>query len=186
MIINFRYHVFTITAIFAALGLGILIGSSIIGNDGILAEQKFIIENISKDIDRLQNRNQNLLNDLNQLNQKLTNKRKIEENLYPLLIKDLLKNKKLCIMYNNLNQDKINEVKNYFEIMGSKTDFIQVDNNSMIEKIIGDNNTSYDQIITWNMDKQFVRERGNLVNYDNIDTLGLITNILKRGLSKGD
>ena len=40
MFMNLRYHIFTISAIFAALGIGILIGTCIIGDEGLLEEQQ--------------------------------------------------------------------------------------------------------------------------------------------------
>lgn len=75
MIINFRYHIFTITAIFAALGIGILIGSSIIGNEGLLEEQQRIVREISNDIDRMKDENTRLLKSISSLEANLDYKK---------------------------------------------------------------------------------------------------------------
>ncbi len=57
MFLDLRYHLTTIIAIFLSLGIGILIGTALIGDDGIVMEQQKIIAQIEDDLQtlRLQN-----------------------------------------------------------------------------------------------------------------------------------
>ncbi|AZR73510.1 hypothetical protein BBF96_09000 [Anoxybacter fermentans] len=57
MVIDIRYHLTTIIAIFLSLGIGILIGSAMIGDDGVVREQQKLIIQIEKDLKNLRNQN---------------------------------------------------------------------------------------------------------------------------------
>lgn len=181
MIINFRYHVFTITAIFAALGLGILIGSSIVGNDVLLEEQKRIVKNISDDITRLQNENNELLEGVHSLKKELSYKKNIEEELYPLLLKDVMKNKKFFLLYNNVPQERVEELNYYFQLMEAEYDIM---NYKLLQ--LDFNYESYNQVVAWNIDKSLDNLKNHIdlesvsfINYYEEDVQGLIFSIIK-------
>lgn len=57
MVIDLKYHLSTIIAIFLALGIGILIGSAMIGDDGMVREQQHLIVQIEKDLNSLRSQN---------------------------------------------------------------------------------------------------------------------------------
>lgn len=57
MVIDLKYHLTTIIAIFLALGIGILVGSAMIGDDGIVREQQKLIVQIEDDLQGLRNQN---------------------------------------------------------------------------------------------------------------------------------
>lgn len=57
MVIDLKYHLTTIIAIFLALGIGILVGSAMIGDDGIVREQQKLIVQIEDDLQILRNQN---------------------------------------------------------------------------------------------------------------------------------
>lgn len=57
MVIDLKYHLTTIIAIFLALGIGILVGSTMIGDDGIVREQQKLIVQIEDDLQILRNQN---------------------------------------------------------------------------------------------------------------------------------
>lgn len=57
MVIDLKYHLTTIIAIFLALGIGILIGSAMIGDDGMVREQQLLIVQIEKDLNSLRTQN---------------------------------------------------------------------------------------------------------------------------------
>ncbi|SHG36776.1 Copper transport outer membrane protein, MctB [Thermosyntropha lipolytica DSM 11003] len=96
--VDIRYHIATIIAVFLALGLGILIGSTIKG-DGILVDQQ------QKIIDRLENEFKVLRERENVLLKQNENKNRIIENyenysrtVMPFLVKDHLKDYKLAVV----------------------------------------------------------------------------------------
>lgn len=50
---SLRYHVVSLAAVFVALGVGMLVGATMIGDDGILRQQEAMIERLRLDFDRL-------------------------------------------------------------------------------------------------------------------------------------
>lgn len=186
MIINFRYHVFTITAIFAALGIGILIGSSIIGNEGLLEEQRRIVKNISEDINRLKEENTQLLESIHLLEKDLLYKKDIEQKVYPLLLKDLMEEKRFCLFYNNVTDKQLEELAYYFGLMDVDYNILNYAKEDEQEKF--SNLSSFNYFISWNIDKPLnefmkvsVEELKNypIFNYQGEDVQGLIINIIK-------
>lgn len=53
MIIDIRYHIASLVSVFLALGLGILIGSALLGNDPLVKEQEKMISRLEKEFDRM-------------------------------------------------------------------------------------------------------------------------------------
>lgn len=53
MIIDLRHHIFSLVAVFLALGLGIAVGSSLPGADTLLREQEKVISQLEKDFEQL-------------------------------------------------------------------------------------------------------------------------------------
>lgn len=60
MILNHRYHLFTLIAIFFALGVGLLIGSTLVVRNTLLEEQKRLILRMEKDFHTLRQENREL------------------------------------------------------------------------------------------------------------------------------
>lgn len=74
MIIDFRYHIASLVAIFIALGLGILIGSTLVGQDfmeNVANEQRALIERLEEDYLSLRQETKNLKLELNEKNSQL-------------------------------------------------------------------------------------------------------------------
>mgnify|MGYP006280339163 CR=1 FL=1 len=57
MVIDIRYHITTIIAVFLSLGIGILVGSTMIGDDGVIREQQKLIIQIEEDLKILRTQN---------------------------------------------------------------------------------------------------------------------------------
>src|SRR5690554_8050769 len=98
MIINFRYHIFTITAIFAALGLGILIGSSIIGHEGLVEEQEKLINNIANSIKQLSTENMQLKSELGIMKERVEYYSELEMNLLALIVEERLADREYLLV----------------------------------------------------------------------------------------
>ncbi len=185
MIINFRYHIFTITAIFAALGLGILIGSSIIGHEGLLDEQRHIIKNISNDINNLKKENKSLTLGISTLEQKLTERDNLEKSIVSLLLTDYMKEEQLILIYNDLDQENINELSNYLKIMGTNFDLYDFQDFDR-DSFSSEENNEFDRVITWNIDTSLSTHLDGLninntaiLEYNKRDVLGLLFNIIE-------
>lgn len=159
MIINFRYHAFTIAAIFAALGIGILIGSSLIGHDGLIEEQKKLISNIGLEINNLREDNLSLRNNIQRLKLNSAEQKQSIEDLLSYIIKNYLGsksyyvigdfteeyNKELAFLKNNFKFNlmvcsSLNEIKKNINydgvIINNKEDVDLVKNKINHDKII--------------------------------------------------
>ncbi|GAV22349.1 copper transporter [Carboxydothermus pertinax] len=123
MIIDFKYHIASLIAVFLALGLGIFIGTSLgydsnIG-EAILNQQKQLTQGIEKRLDELKKKN----DELEALNEELevTNKvlKQYQEETLPVLIKGKLTGKKVAIIvtgYYGLNE----EIKGVLKTAGAE------------------------------------------------------------------
>ncbi len=141
MIIDFKYHLFTITVIFIALGIGILLGSSIIGQDGLVEEQKKIILNIGNEIESLREKNNSFKNEISTLNNKLKLHKKIEEGIFSNRFKNLISGNNYLIV----TQENKELELNYFEDLGVSFTFISdINNLNELKK------NKYNKIIVWN------------------------------------
>lgn len=119
MIVNFRYHVFTITAIFAALGIGILIGSSFIGHEGLLEEQKKIINDIANNLNNLRSENFKLKENNQTLQDELSYREQLEQQLLALAAKNgLIEKKYVLITTGKMNKTVNNKINDYFSQIG--------------------------------------------------------------------
>ncbi|QTL98503.1 hypothetical protein GM661_11245 [Iocasia frigidifontis] len=178
MIINFRYHIFTITAIFAALGIGILIGSSFVADQGIVEEQKRIITKIGSDINNIKNKNLSLQDKLVELEKEIEYRQKMEKEILSLLLKDSLKEKKYYMVdQGSISLEFKNELKEILNKAGAWINIIDGPiNNDDLEGI--------NKVIYWNCDQikneavEGVQQEKYLF-YNQEDLLGLILTLLK-------
>lgn len=53
MIIDIRYHIASLVAVFLALGIGILIGSALLGNDALVSEQEKMLSRLELEFNRV-------------------------------------------------------------------------------------------------------------------------------------
>lgn len=179
MIITFKQHLFTITAIFAALCLGILIGSTVVGEDGLLLEQRKIISGIRKEIDNVELEKSKLVDELSALESEFYTRVKIEEKIFSLALKDFLENKHYYLFYENLELDKINELQSLVRLMGGELSYIkEFDEDFLVNQKIENPN-----LIKWNYNKslpeRIKNDKTRLIEYQEDSTLGLIYTIIE-------
>ncbi|NLZ92903.1 MAG: copper transporter [Firmicutes bacterium] len=93
-----RDHVISLVAVFLALGLGIIIGTSISENM-LVTQQRLLIEQMTNDYRSLREERMQLEASLQSLTRDLYLWEKFQEALYPNLVKDALKEKKIAIIY---------------------------------------------------------------------------------------
>lgn len=53
MLIDLKYHISSLAAVFLALGLGIIIGGALLGSDTLVQEQEKVISHLEKDFEQL-------------------------------------------------------------------------------------------------------------------------------------
>lgn len=94
MILNLRYHIFTLMAIFLALGAGLLIGSTIVVKDSLLEEQQRLIRQLEKDFLDLRGANRELLSQNEKIARELLNEREL---LLSVFLEGVLKELRISI-----------------------------------------------------------------------------------------
>lgn len=90
MIVDIRYHIASLAAVFLALALGILIGTSMISSDAINEQQKKMIEGLEKEFAVLREENKVNADALMQAQEVIANQQKFNERVLPLLVLSLI------------------------------------------------------------------------------------------------
>lgn len=89
--IDIRYHIASIVAVFLALGLGILIGSTIVGDDLLVDQQKKVIDRLEQQFEDLRTRETELTTE-NEYKANLISKyENYSQAVQPLLVQNHLK-----------------------------------------------------------------------------------------------
>lgn len=101
MIIDLKYHIASLISVFLALGIGILIGSAVLGNDVndvIVQQQKQIVDNLQTDFDQMRKENQSAQDEIKTYKAALGIHKQFEQSIIPALIQKKLKDKKIAII----------------------------------------------------------------------------------------
>jgi hypothetical protein len=105
MIIDFRYHVATLAAVFLALALGILIGTTMIGNDVLVKEQKRLIDRLEQDFSSIRAEKKALSGRIAELESEVERDKQFEKVVLPPLIKNRLSGKRIAVVCTYDTQD---------------------------------------------------------------------------------
>ncbi|SJZ85258.1 copper transporter [Selenihalanaerobacter shriftii] len=156
MVIDLRYQIITVVIIFLSLGIGILIGSSMVGEEGVIKEQKRLISRLETDFNQLRQNNQQFQNQVQSLQEKLETNHKFQEKILPLVIKDKINGSKVLVVYNNDDfKEKAAKMKQILRIAGSDKITIKTVNNLKENSKI----ETYDYLICLGKEEFFV-DRG--------------------------
>jgi len=96
--IDIRYHIATLVAVFLALGLGILIGSGLVNNDVISEQQAKITDQLKQEFEDLRGQKVELTAQNNYLNQTLKLHDEFNRELMPALIKNRLTGEQVAVV----------------------------------------------------------------------------------------
>lgn len=96
--IDIRYHIASIVAVFLALGLGILIGSTIVGDDLLVDQQKKVIDRLEQQFEDLRTRETELTADIEYKTNIINKYENYSQAVQPLLIKGHLKDYKVALV----------------------------------------------------------------------------------------
>ncbi len=107
--LDFRYHITSLVAVFLALALGILLGSVIV-DKGIIAEQQgALIDSVKSDVKQVQSENKVLKKDLDET-------KELQDKLIPLVVQERLSGKNVVFISGATVSD---DLKSYlFESVG--------------------------------------------------------------------
>ncbi|MGM0471981.1 MAG: copper transporter [Bacillota bacterium] len=117
--INLRYQIVTTVIIFLTLGIGILIGSSVIGQERLVAEQRSLINRLEEDFGRLRSRNDHFKSRIQTLHQKLEEQTEFQQLILPLAVKDRLTDSKVLITHSaKLSTTNLERLEELFTLAG--------------------------------------------------------------------
>lgn len=141
MIIDYRYHIATLVAVFMALGIGILVGSAVIGNEAIVEQQKQLSDRLELQLDELRQKNEAVQARANGLEIDFNIQKQFEKQVLPPLVAGRLANKRIAIVETNsygFRDDLVNTltmsgatvqsvttILDGFDLVGSKERLIQ-------------------------------------------------------------
>jgi hypothetical protein len=121
MLVDIKYHIITIIALFITLTIGILIGSSIIGSDTIIEKQQNLINDLENDFKTLRQENKKFAAQVDQLEKRLATNLKLEKKIIPLVINQKLNGEKLLIITGDNVEPKIeNQLIDLLELADPK------------------------------------------------------------------
>lgn len=96
--IDLRYHIASLVGIFLALGLGILIGSTIVGDNLLVDQQKKMIDRLEQQFYSLRERENDLIKTNNYKDQIIANYENYSQALLPPLVKEHLVDYKIALV----------------------------------------------------------------------------------------
>jgi hypothetical protein len=107
LLIDLRYHLGSLVAVFLALGIGILIGYSLFGQEGFLdKQQQQLVDELEVRFLRLKDEREQLEANLARLAQELERDRDLVRSIQPLLIKDRLAGRNILLVVTGTAADK--------------------------------------------------------------------------------
>lgn len=95
---DFRFHLVSLTAIFLALGLGIVIGIAVIDGEALEREQKYLIESLETDFRYLREQNALSKKEIAEQQKKLELWQNFSQDTLPFIIKGKLSGKKIALI----------------------------------------------------------------------------------------
>jgi len=135
MLVDLRYHVITIVIIFVTLAIGILIGSSMVGNDLIVNEQKHLISNLEEDFKSLRTQNKEFSKEVNYLETRLADNINFQKMIMPLVVKEQLKDQNLLLVVgDNVNPDLKDKIIETLKLANAQGIEVIKDLNNLGEK----------------------------------------------------
>ncbi|QZY56818.1 copper transporter [Crassaminicella profunda] len=105
MVINLKYYVITIVAIFLAIGIGIFIGIMLDGQDLIVDQQKEIVAQLESKFDEFKIKQDSLQEKIDVLNLEKDKNERFLNKIYPELVKDKLKDLNVMVLETSEHYD---------------------------------------------------------------------------------
>lgn len=98
MVIDLRTHVFSLVAVFLALGIGILVGVDLIGGRGIIAQEKGMVQRLELDFNRLRAENTQMAGQIKQNRAALAVNQEFGQGIVPTVISGRLQGTTVAVV----------------------------------------------------------------------------------------
>lgn len=99
--IDLKYHIASLVAVFLALGIGILVGSTMLGNDTLIDYQKQVTDRLETQLENLRLKNETIQANANNLEMDLNIQKEFNNKVFPVLVNNKLENKNLALIETN-------------------------------------------------------------------------------------
>lgn len=154
MIYDLRYHLFTIGAIFAALGIGILIGTTLPGDELLQKEQLKLIGKIESEITEQKIKNNELNSEIKFLKNEIKKKNELQLKFMQDILPYFSLNNKYLIITDRNTHPEVEELKELMNLLADDIDIINsLSDNAEIRKA---------ELIWWPGDKEKDKLNKNL------------------------
>lgn len=101
VLIDFKFHIFSLMAIFLALGIGIVVGITLISDDSLVTEQKIIIDRLEEDFKALREESRENKKEITVFKNTNDSYEQFIEAILPGLVKGRLDGKNVAIINTN-------------------------------------------------------------------------------------
>jgi len=137
--IDLRYHIATVAALFLALGLGIFIGSTMISDGILVREQEQLIVSLEQEFDRLRDDNRFLKANVASLQESLNAYDELGREIFPLLVQSKLENRNIGLIITDpdFNPDGFIEVLTELGVQFSDCKVLEVPAVENVDSFIG-------------------------------------------------
>ncbi|HBX24378.1 MAG TPA: copper transporter [Desulfotomaculum sp.] len=98
MIIDYKYHIASLVAVFLALGIGILIGSTMLGNDTLIEYQKQVTDRLENQLQSMRETNESIQAKASALEVDSGIHKQFEKEVIPVLVAGRLENKNFALI----------------------------------------------------------------------------------------
>jgi copper transport outer membrane protein MctB len=110
-VINFRYHVVSLTAVFLALAIGLVVGTAALNGP--------VADTLKSQVDALSKDNSNYRDQANQYREELNRTQEFATELAPTVLANKLAGRKLLLIGLPGSQDYVDQVKNMLTLAGA-------------------------------------------------------------------
>ncbi|MGQ9711624.1 MAG: copper transporter [Desulfotomaculales bacterium] len=117
MIIDLRYHIVSLVAVFLALGIGILVGSTVLGGDTLVKQQEELAGRLEQHLEGLRRENDALRAELNRAEVERQRYNDFAHQVLPLLVADRLKGMRIAVI-ETAPYDTTEDLKPVLEMAG--------------------------------------------------------------------
>lgn len=99
--IDLKYHIASLVAVFLALGIGILVGSTMLGNDTLIEYQKQVTDRLETQLENLRQKNEAIQATADNLEMDLNIQKEFNNMVLPVLVNNRLENINLAVIETN-------------------------------------------------------------------------------------
>lgn len=128
MIIDFRYHIASLVAVFMALGIGMLIGSTMLSDNGLTERQDQIAERLEQHLNELRQENEEVRVQLAALENEATMQNQVSKDFLTYLVAGQLEGLRVAVIETSTYQHE-QDLRPLFELAGVDIQSITTVNN---------------------------------------------------------